>query len=94
MEAVKDFEDGSLDFVYIDGNHDFLHATEDIWWWAKKVRNGGVIAGHDYWNGSHKHLCDVKWVLDGLTKALHINNWYILGEEHKPDDKISWMWVK
>ena len=94
LDALADIPDESLDFVYIDGNHDFLHATEDIWHWSRKVRKGGVISGHDYWNGSHQHLCDVKWVLDGLTKALHINNWYILGEEGKPDAKISWFWIR
>lgn len=93
MEAVKDFKE-ELDFIYIDGNHDFKHATEDIWEWSKKVRKGGVVSGHDYWNGSHQHLCDVKWVLDGLTQALHIKNWYILGGERKPETKMSWMWIK
>jgi len=90
MEAVKDFKE-TLDFVYIDGNHDFKHATEDIWEWSRKVRKGGVVSGHDYWNASHTHLCDVKWVVDGLTQALHIRNWYTFGIK---DRKLSWMWIK
>ena len=48
MEAVKDFEDESIDFVYIDGNHSFKYVAEDIWEWSKKVRKGGTISGHDY----------------------------------------------
>ena len=47
-DALKDFPDGSLDFVYIDGNHDFLNVTFDIHHWLKKVRKGGIISGHDY----------------------------------------------
>lgn len=41
------FKDQSLDFVYIDGNHDPAYFKEDLtkWWW--KVRTGGIIAGHD-----------------------------------------------
>jgi len=95
LEALEDIPDESLDFVYIDGNHDFLHATEDIWHWSRKVRKGGVISGHDYWNGTHQHLCDVKWVLDGITQALRIKNWYVVGIEDKPFRiKPSWFWIK
>ena len=91
MEAVKDFKDGSLDFVYIDGNHDLMHATEDIWEWSKKVRKGGVVSGHDYWNGNHMHLCDVGWVVDSYTKSKHIRNWYTFGIK---DRKLSWLWIQ
>jgi len=36
MDAVKDFADGSLDFIYIDGNHNYPHVVEDLCFWAKK----------------------------------------------------------
>jgi SAM-dependent methyltransferase len=48
MEALKDFPDYSLDFVYIDGHHGFKYAAEDIYEWSKKVRKGGILCGHDY----------------------------------------------
>src|SRR3990167_166244 len=48
MDAVKDFEDESLDFVYIDANHGEPYVTDDITQWAKKVKSGGVVSGHDY----------------------------------------------
>ena len=97
MEAVKDFEDGSLDFVYIDGSHDFMHVTEDIWEWSKKVKKGGIISGHDYYNKdtgdvpAHVH---VKYVLDSYTKAYKIPKWYIIGKENKStsDRDRSWFW--
>lgn len=47
-EAAATFEDGSIDFVYIDGLHDFENVTQDVRAWYPKVRPGGVIAGHDY----------------------------------------------
>ena len=47
-EAAKDFEDGSLDFVYIDANHSEPFVSEDIATWVPKVRKGGIAAGHDY----------------------------------------------
>jgi predicted O-methyltransferase YrrM len=37
----------SVDIVYIDANHDKLHAIEDIGIWKSKVKNGGYITGHD-----------------------------------------------
>ena len=49
LEAVKDFEDESLDFVYIDCNHSFDYVIRDIIEWGKKVKIGGVISGHDYY---------------------------------------------
>ncbi len=48
MDALEDFEDNSLDFVYIDGDHNFKHISEDIYEWTKKVRSGGIVSGHDY----------------------------------------------
>ncbi len=50
MDAVKDFEDGSLDFVYIDANHRDPYITQDIAEWSKKIRPGGIVSGHDYNN--------------------------------------------
>lgn len=48
MDAVKDFQDESLDFVYIDASHDYSNVRDDIREWSKKVRKGGIVAGHDY----------------------------------------------
>lgn len=42
------FQDDSLDFVYIDGNHDFDHVTQDLDNWYQKVKPGGIVAGDDY----------------------------------------------
>ncbi|GAI81293.1 unnamed protein product, partial [marine sediment metagenome] len=48
MDAVDDFEDGSLDAVYIDGNHKYDSVCNDINKWMPKLKNGGIISGHDY----------------------------------------------
>jgi len=48
MDAVKDFEDNSLDFVYIDADHHYPLVRNDIREWAKKVHKGGIVSGHDY----------------------------------------------
>ena len=46
--AVKLFKDESLDFVFIDGAHDYTSVVEDINLWLPKVKNGGILGGHDY----------------------------------------------
>ncbi len=47
LEAATKFEDGSLDCVYIDANHDYPQCKEDILAWLPKVKPGGWICGHD-----------------------------------------------
>ena len=48
MDALSAFKDNSLDFVFIDGNHSYDFVKEDIREWTKKVKPGGIVAGHDY----------------------------------------------
>jgi predicted O-methyltransferase YrrM len=48
LEAAQLFKDGSLDAVYIDADHSYPSAREDILTWKPKVRPGGILSGHDY----------------------------------------------
>ncbi len=48
--APKYYEDLSLDFVFIDADHSYEIAKKDITEWYPKVKIGGTIAGHDYYN--------------------------------------------
>jgi len=38
----------NLDFIYIDGNHRYDSVKEDINNYFNKVKEGGLVAGHDY----------------------------------------------
>jgi predicted O-methyltransferase YrrM len=91
MDAVKQFADESLDFVFIDGNHDFRHATDDIDEWSKKVRKGGIVSGHDYMRlkvrGEQMHVKDV---VNGYTYAHGIKPWFVFMGDKGP----SWFWIK
>ncbi len=52
VTAARRFDAGSLDFVYVDGDHTFEGVTADIRAWLPKVRPGGVMAGDDFsWEG-------------------------------------------
>jgi predicted O-methyltransferase YrrM len=47
-EAANDYEDKSLDFIFIDAAHDYDSVKKDIEAWFPKLKDNGVIAGHDY----------------------------------------------
>lgn len=99
MEALDKFEDGELDFVYLDGDHSFESVVADIAGWTKKLKKGGIISGHDFAHhgrpGVNIHV--VEAVL-GYTGSNHIKPWFILGNEAKDQGLIresirSWFWV-
>lgn len=102
MEAADDFEDESLDFVYIDGNHEFRYIAEDLFEWTKKVKKGGIVAGHDYFfnkTGTGEQMWHVAYVLKAYIASFGVQNWYLLGREEavpgeKRDKWRSWMFVK
>ena len=89
MEAVRDVPDGSLDFVYIDGNHHFDYVMEDIIAWARKVREGGIVAGHDYYRFRQAGVVDA---VDTYTKAHRINEWFLT--DYLKDRTPSFFWIK
>jgi hypothetical protein len=105
MEAVEDFQDRSLDFVYIDGAHDYLSVAQDVCKWTPKVKIGGIVFGHDYmrlaWSGQEKHwhVLAVKDVIPSYCYSKAVNPWFVLGMEGKPDGLYrertqSWMFVR
>lgn len=99
MDAVKDFADGSLDFVYIDAAHDFKNVTDDVCEWAKKVRIGGIVFGHDYKEQSKgPYVRDVKYVIQAYCYAKSIRPWFVLKNGIKDEvfgwDNPGWLFVR
>ena len=48
VDGAKLFDDSSVDLVFIDANHTYEHVKEDIEAWYPKIRDGGILSGHDF----------------------------------------------
>lgn len=76
--CLDQFEDNSLDFVFIDADHRYEGVRMDTLNWSKKVREGGLVAGHDY------NMPAIKKWLDEIT------NDFSLQSEVGLDTKINY----
>lgn len=41
--------DGSLDCIFVDGDHSYEAVKQDLPFWWRKIRVGGQMLGDDYW---------------------------------------------
>ena len=84
-QAVKCIEDEELDLVFIDADHSYESVKEDILLWQPKVREGGIICGHDY---TANIIRGVKMAVDEIYQNENI--------ELIPDslEKNLFIWVK
>jgi predicted O-methyltransferase YrrM len=62
VRASKEFSDEFFDLVFIDAGHSFEQVQADIKAWLPKVKEGGILAGHDY---------SVDW--PGVIRAVYEN---------------------
>lgn len=86
MKAVEEIPDESLDFVYLDGLHDFDNVVMDIIEWSRKVRKGGIVSGHDYYEFFGAGVIAAVRV---YTQAHNIQQWYVTKEK-----EASWFFMK
>ncbi|OGH41728.1 MAG: hypothetical protein A3H79_00895 [Candidatus Levybacteria bacterium RIFCSPLOWO2_02_FULL_36_8b] len=82
INAAKQFDDNSLDFVYIDSNHAYNEVSQDIAGWTGKIRPGGIVSGHDY------DWVDVKKAVDEFILK---HNYKLYTTE---DENCSWWFIK
>lgn len=47
VQAARHFEDGSIDFIMLDGDHNYPAVLHDIDAWLPKMRPGSLMAGDD-----------------------------------------------
>ena len=71
----KKIKNKSIDFVYIDGMHDYDNVKADILAWLPKIKDNGIICGHDFYED-----------FPGCIEAVR----EVLGEPHIVFDDTSW----
>lgn len=79
IEASKDFKDKSVDFIFIDASHDYQSVLEDIQHWYPKLKDGGLMAGHD------THIEDLKKAVEEYAQTINKKVFY--------DDHLCWKYV-
>ena len=95
LDAIKDFEDESLDFVYLDGNHEYEYVKQDIEAWTPKVKKGGIVSGHDYYESKSGRLGVIKAIDEYITEhgyKLNTTEWN--KDTYKDNRQPSWWFVK
>ena len=94
-DVAPTFADGSLDFIYLDANHTYPCVKEDIALWAPKVKPGGIVMGHDYFETANrnrlKHLnFGVIQAVNEWVAAKGIKHLFVLAQDSYP----SWFYVQ
>lgn len=76
-EAYQLFEDESIDFLFIDGDHSYKAVYKDLTLWYPKIKKGGICAGHDYlWvDAEVKRAVDQFFLFTGVYQEAG-DSWY------------------
>jgi hypothetical protein len=92
--ASKTFDDESLDFVFLDGDHTYEGVKLDLRCWYNKVKKGGIFSGHDYMDyimdcggGITSHF-GVKSAVDEFFAEIGIE---VLKIEEMERERLEWI---
>ena len=73
--CAKMFEDNTVDTIFIDAGHSYEAVIKDIAAWLPKMKDGSIMAGHDYsgWPGVGKAVRE----LLGTPNKVENDCWFI-----------------
>lgn len=74
------FEDKSMDFIYIDGDHSYDQVKQDLEMYLPKLKDNGIIGGHDY---NKKNKLYIKNTIRAIDE--------IVGKPDKVFGDTSWL---
>lgn len=89
--ASKLFQEGSLDFIFIDGSHFYERIKEDLEHWIPKVRAGGLVSGHDY---DEKLVRRWNFGVNQAVDEYVAKHGYTLGPMHPCARSTVWHFIK
>lgn len=68
-DAINNIPD-DLDFVYIDGNHEYKYVKKDLEDYYQKLKVGGILAGHDINYSGHLANFNPREKVEGVIEAV------------------------
>lgn len=82
-KAYSNFNDESIDLLFIDGNHTYEYVKTDCNLWWNKIKKGGIMCGDDYYmqgvrNAVNEFAEYNKLKLQFITKNNNYLTWYII----------------
>lgn len=84
----KKYPDEYFDWVYIDTDHSYETTRDELLIYSKKVKKGGIIAGHDFIANSKGSLAKYG-VVEAVYEFCYKNNWEIIYLTMEMDDNPS-----
>ena len=57
QKMLESFDNNYFDFIYIDADHSYNATLRELTDWYPKIKNGGWVCGHDYFQST-----DYPWV--------------------------------
>lgn len=70
IESLAQLPDGHLDWAYVDSSHGYAQTVKELAVLRRKVRPGGVVAGHDWRpDPSHSHHGVCKAVCEAVDRG-------------------------
>jgi len=88
-DASLDFEDNSLDWVYLDASHGYEAVLGDLECWVPKVKSGGLIMGHDYVLPDINNYPGVKPALEDYFQETVGIELYPLSVQFEPEPEFT-----
>jgi predicted O-methyltransferase YrrM len=68
QDVVKEFHDGSFDWIFVDANHEYGAVRADALSYYPKLKWGGYMLMHDMWIDNTR-----KGILSALDKLPHLH---------------------
>ena len=79
LEAVRLFDDESIDFFHTDGDHSYEQVRDEVAAWLPKIRPGGLITGDNY--ESEKLASAVNQILPEVQTLAKGRVWWFRTEQ-------------
>lgn len=86
-ELLK-FENGHFDWIYIDTAHTYEQTVRELDLCRQKVKDGGIIAGHDYCQGDIKNA-QAYGVVQAVNQFCIKYDWEFIYITHETDRTLS-----